>query len=288
MGDQSKGLLLALAGVIILSPDSLFIRLAEIDDVTLIFYRSLIPAMTIFVILAFHYKYRLLSILTGMGLAGLINGVFYMTTSVTFVLSIQKTSVANTLIILSSAPVFAALLSMIFLSEKQKFTTWVVIGLSIISISIIAFGSIDQASSITGDFFALICAVSTACSAVIVRFYKNRDLVGSIVIGGVLAAVYALITGEIEPLNSSQTVYIAIIGLFVVPVAFILLTIAPRFAQSAEVQLIFLLEAILGPLWVWMVIHETPGMYTMFGGGLLLLSVVWFGYVSAKTNANIT
>ena len=68
----------------------------------------------------------------------------------------------------------------------------------------------------------------------------------------------------------------AIMGFVLVPLAFMLLTIAPRFANSAEVQLVYLLESILGPLWVWLVIRETPSLNTLVGGCLLLLSVTWF------------
>ena len=55
-------------------------------------------------------------------------------------------------------------------------------------------------------------------------------------------------------------------------------TAAPRFTNSAEVQLVYLLESILGPLWVWLVIRETPSLNTLIGGSLLLLSVAWFAH----------
>ena len=82
--------------------------------------------------------------------------------------------------------------------------------------------------------------------------------------------------------NTNQLIYIAIIGFVLVPFAFIILTIAPRFASSAEVQLVYLLEAILGPLWVWLVISEEPTFYTLVGGGMLLISVFWFAISTAK------
>ena len=66
------------------------------------------------------------------------------------------------------------------------------------------------------------------------------------------------------------------------PFAYIMLTIAPRFANSAEVQLVYLLESILGPLWVWLVIRETPSLNTIVGGSMLLVSVAWFAHSSLR------
>ena len=51
LSDRGKGILISLVGVFILSPDSLMLRLAGLDDHTLIFYRGLFPALTISLIL---------------------------------------------------------------------------------------------------------------------------------------------------------------------------------------------------------------------------------------------
>jgi drug/metabolite transporter (DMT)-like permease len=72
-----------------------------------------------------------------------------------------------------------------------------------------------------------------------------------------------------------------------VPFAFTVLTIAPRFANSAEVQLVYLLESVLGPLWVWLVINETPSMNTLVGGSMLLISVAWFAHHTIKQESKL-
>ena len=133
-----------------------------------------------------------------------------------------------------------------------------------------------------GDFFALLCALVTACSAVLIRLKKDIDLVPSVVIGSCFTAVYALSQSNGLAISTPQLVYVGIIGFILIPLAFIVLTIAPRLASSAEVQLVYLLESILGPLWVWLVIHETPSLNTIVGGSILLLSVAWFAHHSIR------
>lgn len=280
LSDRGKGITMSIGGVFILSPDSLMIRLANLDDYTLLFYRGLFPVFTILLLLLFYYRGRLLEVMLKMGGAGLLNGILFAGINISFVSAIQRTSVANTLLFLSTAPVFAAILSLIVLRENQRASTWFVIVLSVACIFIIGWGS--YGSGLLGDFFALLCALVTACSAVLIRLKKDIDLVPSVVIGSCFTAIYALSQSNELAISTPQLVYVGIIGFILIPLAFIVLTIAPRLASSAEVQLVYLLESILGPLWVWLVIRETPPLNTLIGGSMLLLTMAWFAQHTLK------
>ena len=107
----------------------------------------------------------------------------------------------------------------------------------------------------------------------------------SVILGSLLTAAYALTQSPELAVTSMQLLYVAIIGFVLVPFAFVILTIAPRYANSAEVQLVYLLESILGPLWVWLVIRETPPLNTIVGGSMLLISVAWFAHHSLREEA---
>ena len=275
LSDRGKGILMAIGGVFVLSPDSLLIRLAGLGDFTLIFYRGLLPMFAISLLLWLHYRGEFLRALLRIGWAGIANGILFASVNISFIGAIQKTTVANTLLFLSSAPIFAAILSLIVLRENQRPSTWLIILLSLISIFIIGWGSYGS-NGLIGDLLALCCAIFTACSAVLIRYFRNIDLVPSIVIGSFFTACYALTQSPELAISTTQFIYIAIIGFILVPFAFIILTIAPRYANSAEVQLVYLLESILGPLWVWLVISETPSLNTFIGGSMLLVSVAWF------------
>ena len=286
LSDRGKGILMSIGGVFVLSPDSLLIRLADLDDFTLIFYRGLFPIFAIGLFLWLYYRGRLLGVLLAIGWAGILNGVFFAAVNITFISAIQRTSVANTLLFLSSAPIFAAVLSLIVLRENQRLSTWLIIALSLLSIFIIGWGSYGS-NSLWGDLFALLCAIFTACSAVLVRYKKHVDLVPSVIIGSCFTACYALAQSPELGISATQLFYVGIIGLILVPFAFVILTIAPRLANSAEVQLVYLLESILGPLWVWLVISETPSMNTLVGGSMLLVSVAWFAQHTLKEEARL-
>ena len=67
-----------------------------------------------------------------------------------------------------------------------------------------------------------------------------------------------------------------------VAIPFVLVTIAPRFITAAEVNLFFLLETILGPLWVWMVIKEQPSPETIFGGIVIIITIAIHSLLAIK------
>ena len=286
LSDRGKGILMSVAGVLVLSPDSLLIRLAGLDDFTLLFYRGLFPVFAISLILMLYYRADFVPALLRIGWAGILNGIIFAGVNITFISAIQRTSVANTLLFLSSAPVFAALLSLLVLRENQRLGTWLIIALSLLSIFIIGWGSYGS-DGLVGDLLALCCAICTASSAVLVRYKKHIDLVPSVIVGSLFTACYAFSQSSDLAISSIQLLYVGIIGFILVPFAFIVLTIAPRYANSAEVQLVYLLESILGPLWVWLVIRETPSLNTIVGGSMLLVSVAWFVHHTIQQEAKI-
>ena len=54
--DQQKGSLMAFVAVMFITPDSLFIRLSNLDTWGLVFYRGIIPFFTVFLVMLLIYK----------------------------------------------------------------------------------------------------------------------------------------------------------------------------------------------------------------------------------------
>ena len=285
MSNRNKGLLMSLIGVFILSPDSLLIRLADLNDLSLIFYRGALPPITIILFLIIYYKGNIAKSFLLMGKAGIIYAILHSVMFVTFAYSIQHTAVANTLVIIASAPIFTAILAIIFLKENPKPLTWVIIFFSLISIVIIGWGSFISTGFI-GDVLALITGILMAACAIVVRYYKNLDLVPACVVGCILTALYALPFSPDLTINISQIIYLSLMCFIILPIPFIILTIAPRLIPAPEVTLIFLLESILGTLWVWIIINEQPPLNTLIGGIMLLCSVFLFVFITAKEEYN--
>jgi drug/metabolite transporter (DMT)-like permease len=69
-----------------------------------------------------------------------------------------------------------------------------------------------------------------------------------------------------------------------VAIPFVLVTIAPRFIPAAEVNLFFLLETIIGPIWVWLIIKEQPSLETIQGGAVIIAAIAIHSFIKLKNS----
>ena len=279
--DQKKGMLMAFTAVMFLTPDSLLIRLASINSWNLIFYRGFIPFSVVFIGLLFIYKTNLIKQTLSNGWRGIAYALVFTVTNITFVISIENTNVANTLIMIALAPMLSAVLSFIFLKEIPDKKTWVAIIVTTLAVIYIFFDAID-AGDILGNALGLLTAFGLAVGAVIIRSARKIDLVPSAMFGKLLVALIAFYFSDNLSLVGNDIIIVPLMCVMCVAVPFVLVTIAPRFITAAEVNLFFLMETILGPLWVWFVILEQPSIETIIGGILIIITITIHSILSLK------
>jgi drug/metabolite transporter (DMT)-like permease len=280
---QKKGSLLAFIAVMLITPDSIFIRLSNIETWGMLFYRGAIPFFVVLIGLIFFYKNNLFKALINIGYPGIFYIISFSICNITFIISIQNTNVANTLVMIAMAPMLSAILGSIFLKEIPDNKTWIAIIITLIAVSYIFHDSIEL-GNFYGDLFGLITAFGLACNAVIARFAKNRDLVPSAVIGKLCVAIFAFFFVDTFSLEGTDLIFIPLMCVMCVAIPFVLVTIAPRFIPAEEVNLFFLLETIIGPFWVWMVINEQPSIETIQGGVVIILTIAIHSFLKLKNS----
>ncbi|MDC0863720.1 DMT family transporter [Candidatus Pelagibacter sp.] len=281
LSNQKKGSLLAFIAVMLITPDSIFIRLSNIETWGMLFYRGAIPFVVVLIGLIFFYKNNLLKALIGIGYPGIFYVISFSICNITFIISIQNTNVANTLVMIAMAPMLSAILGSIFLKEVPDSKTWIAIIITLIAVSYIFHDSIEM-GNFYGDLFGLITAFGLACNAVIARFAKNRDLVPSAVIGKLCVAIFAFFFVDTFSLVGTDLIFVPLMCVMCVAIPFVLVTIAPRFIPAEEVNLFFLLETIIGPFWVWLIINEQPSIETIQGGCIILLTIAIHSFLKLK------
>ena len=281
LNDQQKGSLLAFIAVMFITPDSLFIRLASVDTWSLVFYRGIIPFFTVLVGMLIIYRANFFKMLFTSGNHGIIYIITFSITNIAFVVSIQNTNVANTLVMIAMAPMLSAILGAIFLKEMPDSKTWIAIGVTFIAAIYIFYDSL-QLGSIFGDLLGLICALGLAVGAVTIRSAKTKNLVPAAVVGKLLVAVFAIFFIETYSLVGKDLLIVPLMCVMCVALPFVLVTIAPRFIPAEEVNLFFLLETIVGPIWVWMVIKEQPSLETIQGGIVIILTIAIHSFLKLK------
>ena len=281
LSNQQKGSLLAFVGVMFITPDSLFIRLSSIDTWELLFYRGAIPSVVILIALILFYKSNLIKVTLAMGLAGLFYAITFSITNITFIMSIQNTNVANTLVMIATAPMLSAILAAVFLKENPDKNTWIAILITFLAVVYIFFDSF-RLGNFFGDIFGLITALGLAVGANIIRSVRDKDLVPAAVIGKFLVAIFALFFVDNLILQGRDNIIVPLMCIMCVGIPFVLVTIAPRFITAAEVNLFFLLETIIGPIWVWLIIKEQPSIETIYGGILIIITIAVHSFYKLK------
>lgn len=267
-----RGFLLTLFGVLVLTPDTLMIRLIDIDPWTMNFWRGAMMAASLIVAFAISRRGETLADIRKLGIAGLAVAVIYALNAISFVFAIDHTRVANVLIILASTPLLAALLSIVVLKERVSKPTWAAIAAGMTGV-VIVVGDGFRAGTSLGDIFAFFTACALAVTFIIIRRHRHVNMIPAAALGALLSAV--LVAPFASPMSVQPESWwlLLLLGFVVMPLSFGLITLGPRTLPAPEVALLMLLETVLGPLWVWLVIDEMPS-HTTFIGGIVVISAV--------------
>ena len=279
--DQKKGSLMAFVAVMFITPDSLFIRLSNVETWSLVFYRGIIPFVLVFIGMLLIYRLKFFNLLRSNGYYGFAYVLTFSVTNIAFVVSILNTYVANSLIMIASAPMLSSILGSFFLKENPDKKTWVAIFITFFAALYIFYDSI-KLGNFFGDILGFVAAMGLAVGAVIIRSAKKLNLVPSAVVGKLIIALFAMLFVKDYSLNNNDIYIVPLMCVMCVAIPFVLVTIAPRFITAAEVNLFFLLETIIGPIWVWLIIKEQPTPETIVGGAIIVLTIATHSFLKLK------
>jgi drug/metabolite transporter (DMT)-like permease len=272
-----RGLILTVSGTVLVSFEALFLRLVNADIWSVIWWRGLLLGITMLAMLLAtggSLQIRRLGVAGSAAILAFAAAVFF------FVTAINTTTVANTLVIASAAPLFAALQSWLFLRERTAPATWAAIVVLFAGIAIIFSGSL-RTSFVFGDLSALAYAGCLAAYYVALRRCSDDHLLSIVTYGGLLSGLLAWPVATPTVVAPSDFWLLLALGVAVVPASTMLLSLGTRHIPAPHVTLIMMLEMLLGPLWVWFALGEIPGYRTVLGGVLILMTIVGHSYVAA-------
>ena len=269
-----QGLSLVAVAAIIWSTGGLIVRLLESADAwTTVFWRSVFAALFLLLVIALRERRRTLAVFLGMGWPGLLVALCFAVASTCLVVSLNLTTVANTLIIFSTSPFFAALFGWLLLGERVPATTWLAMAGASVGIAIMVSESFGR-GSLTGDLLAGVTAIGLALATVTIRAKQAVRMTPATCLGALLAALLALPLAAPLAVTGNDFALLFAFGALQFGLGLALFTTGARMAPAATVALVCLLEPILGPLWVWALLGEHPGQAGLLGGGLVLAALL--------------
>jgi drug/metabolite transporter (DMT)-like permease len=285
MNNLGNGLMLALAGALLLTPDTLLMRLSGLDGGAMLAWRACLAGLvflSIGLIARFKEEKGNRARVSSFGFWSLV--ICQIGNASFFAFGIALAPVAVVLLAVATVPVIAALLGYFLLGELADRRVWATIVLVFSGILMSVAGDIERGMNIDfetllGACCGLAVAISLAFNFVIVRKNKTVPFELAIGLGALIAGCTAFYLWPAAwQVRGASLIYISVTGLIILPVSFFLLSKASRLTSAANVSMIMLLETVLGPLWVWLGIKETPNSLTLLGGVLVVGALGFFLY----------
>ena len=272
-----NGVILVLLAGVFWSTMGLGIRHIEAANVwQILFYRSWALGGFLFILIAFRSGFKPVVTIRRAGLAGALGGMGLVLAFSGGIYAIQTTTVANAMFLFAAAPFLAAVFGWIILRERVRKATWLAMILAAVGIAIMVIDGI-AAGYLAGNLAAIASALGFAIFTIALRWGKLEDMLPAVF----LAAVFAIIVCTVVCISFDygfdvprMDIGIALsMGIFQVGLGLTVFTIGSRVVPAAELALLSMTEVVLGPIWVWLVLGETASLYTLIGGGVLMLAI---------------
>lgn len=269
------------------STGGIFVRsLAITDGWEIVFWRSVFMASFLFAVLVWQQRGAVWTHIASVGRPGLLSGTLLAATFFFFILSLLHNTAANTFVLMSTGPFFAALFGWWFLGERVPRRTWAAIAAALVGIALMFADGLETGHSL-GNILALGVSVAFALNLVVLRRMRATvDMVPAVMIAGLISVVVATPLALPFEASGRDLALLAPMGCLQLGLGCLLMTRATRYLAAAEIGLLALIETILAPLWVWIGVGERPTALALGGAAIVLGAVLaneWVGLRQART-----
>jgi len=268
-----RAFLLTAAAPVIWSTGGIGVRILEVPPTTVLFWRSLFTTFTLLLWSVLSFRKDTKAVYADNLRRGWPVALFLAMSFISYIYSVTNTSVADSLLIQGTAPIFIVLLGWIILRDRPGVMTLVALVMVIAGISIIMVYS-GPGRGLLGNIFGLIKALSFASAAVAIRGIRKINHLPATALAALITAFFALMTGADLRVGLGELAVLAYLGIFQVGLGFILFVTWSGSLRASQTGLLVILEAVLGPLWPWIFLGERPSPATFVGGAVIIGALV--------------
>jgi len=279
-----KALLITVLGVLLISLEALFVKLSNIEALKFAFYSGVFMLISTGCILLYNKRSeqnesKLSANIKIILLCGFLLGL----SNIAFISAIKNTSVANTVLIFSSAPIFSAFYMYIFFREKTTKNIFVASFFILVGLYIIFSSQLGLGESV-GNIYATLAIGIFALAFVILSRYKNINMLGILFFSSLVTILvsFAFLNDLIIDVNNLYILLLA--GLITSPLARVLMGKGTKTLPTSEVSLLMIIETIMAPVWVWLFLNEVPTSNTLVGGAVILITLLLNSLYVLKVN----
>ena len=287
------GIGLALLGALIITPDTLLIRLSGLEGWPLTAWRGFLIGGSMLLGWMVIARGQMSADLRQMAtLPFLVIMVANCGNTLCFNFAAVETSVIVVLTALATVPVLAALLSFVILREPTTRRTWQAIVMTMAGVLIVVLNgegavAAPEGSVFLGGFLGVMTALCIAVVFVVTRRYPQTPVLLAVSLGTLSTGLIGFLGTDLQEMMAGSLWSVLVMCLIVMPLAWCLLSLAPRYTAPTNVSLLMLLEMVLGPFWVWLGTGERPSPMMLVGAAIVLVTLASYIIATARAEAGL-
>lgn len=277
-----KGLVYISITALLWSSSGLFIKvLTGLNAYQISFYRSIIAALTIFIILFIKEK----KVTFETDKFTILASVFYSGILIFFVLANKLTTSANAIFLQFTAPIYLLFLEPLLLKTKFRRRDLVTIIICISGMFLFFMGKLEI-GNIYGNLIAILAGICFALFSLFVKWKKtkgNGNTIISVIYGNLLVGLICLpyVYGELA-LSSTEIYILLYMGIVQIGISYFIFNIGIKYVSATESMVIGMLEAIFNPIWVFFGVGEVPAPTAVTGGLIILAAILFHNFLPTK------
>ncbi|MFQ5996811.1 MAG: DMT family transporter [Dehalococcoidales bacterium] len=275
-----KAYLILLVGVVSVSFASIFIRLAEAPPLVIAAYRLTIASLILIPFASRKSMGSLKKLSKRDGLLILLSSVFIALHFGLWITSLSYTSIASSVILVTSHPAFVAVISYFLWSERLNKLTIGGIVVALIGIILINYGGFTLGSrAIFGDLLALVAAFAMGAYLIIGKQLRTRiDVLPYLTLiysGAAVILLIATVSFGYSFTGYSPITYLWMVLLAIVPqlIGHSCLNLAVRLIPVTFVSVAILGEPVGATILGYLILGEPPTANEIVGGLLILTGI---------------
>lgn len=282
------GLILISLTAFLWSSSGLFIKILSLDAFQILFFRSSIAAITIFLVSVFRkkelkFEKDLISNLCAISFAGIL---------ILFVISNKLTTSANAIFLQFTAPIYLLFLEPLFLKTKFDRKSLITIVICVAGMVLFFFGKLEI-GNIWGNIIAILSGISFAFFSLFLKWKKQLhgkdNTINNVIMGNILVAFFCFpFIYDKLAITPTETWILLYMGVIQIGISYIIFNEGIKYVSATESMIIAMLEAIFNPIWVFIGVGETPSVYAVTGGVIILAAILFHNFVLNKTKIHLT
>lgn len=259
------------------STSGLFIRTITTDLMTMLFWRGLVSGSCVLLLFFYLERGAALTILKRMRAPSFMAMFFSAVSMISGIGSMYYTSVADAMVIYATVPFVTAGVAYLWIGEKATRATLIASAVAICGVMVMLADGGGESGGLLGKGLAVVMTISVAALATVMRKYRGVPMLPAMAGSAWLCSLMTFWFAAPLSVSAGDMGLIVVFGIVQNAFGLILYTAGSRRVPAADASLLTSLEVPLTPLWVWLILGETPSAATMIGGPIVLAAL--FGHI---------